>query len=505
MSLAHEAPLRGYHPAIGGSAGDGTHGGTFVERPEKMPTKAECSHVVETKDELLDAITTDNATIYIDANIDVTGVEGQWTGDNITLVGQFCDPNVPGRGNVIHSDEPSKYVFKSAYGHAPTLWGVSFEGPEKSYIDPDHTADDFSETFASAFFCYDTKGVFQIYGCEFFGWTLAGILAGAKNYTTTTDVDRSSFHHCQMEHLGYGIEHYNGFLSINRCFFDKCRHAVSSFGYENGGYAIANSVIGPGPWCGHALDMHCLANNVSWGDRTAGEFVRVYRCTIMSTWDRGGYDQEGIAIRGEPVKTSYVDKTHFYHPHEPDPTGGQGDAYRQETGWHDPPDEWLNFEPRDNIFGEQQPAKRLATYGAPRAPRQGNTMKKLTIIGKGGSGAGGGSYELSINASKVRRLDSTEPNDGIEKAGDGWYTISGGIVTATDTFEVSDDVVIDSAWITTPAVVELDGEQVELAPRMAAEIDARFESVDDRITQLKQWAQGKFESAHIGFVFGDEK
>jgi hypothetical protein len=470
MVLKHESPLSGFAADIGGSAGPRTHGGTDVQRPAKMPSKADADYVVSSKAGLLDTITVERATIYIDDDIDVTGVEGQEIGDGITLVGGFCDPNIPGRGPVIHSDEPSKYVFTSSYGEAPTLWGVSFKGPETSYKDPDHTADDFSETFASALFCYDDDTL-NVYGCEFYGWTLAGLLVGAKNHETAADIDRCSFHHCQMEHLGYGIQHYNGFLSVDRCFFDKCRHGISSFGYPTGGYAVANSVIGPGPWCGHALDMHCLANNLDTDDRTAGEFVRVYRCTLMSTWDRGGFDQEGLAIRGEPVKTSYADKCHFHHPNKPTPTGGQGDAFRQETGWSDTPDQWRNFEPRDNVFGEMAVEDAPEGYGAPRAetdpepdpdPAPHPTMDTLTIHGHGPTAQ----YRITIDgtAKLGKRADRSET---VTQNDDGTTTLSGHIVGLTDSFEISPDATLLRAEIDGPMSVSRNGQPVDLGMLVA--------------------------------------
>lgn len=492
MALAHETPLRGYSRAIGGSAGQGTHGGIDIQRPAAMPTKQESSHVVSTKNELLDAITTDDATIYVDDDIDVTGVEDQEIGDGITLVGGFCDPTIPGRGPVIHSDEPSKYLFTSSYGRAPTLWGVSFKGPETAYKDPDHTADDFSETFASALFCYDDDEL-HVYGCEFWGWTLAGLLVGAKSHTTEADIDRCSFHHCQMEHLGYGIEHYNGFLSVTNCFFDKCRHGISSFGYPEGGYAIANSVIGPGPWCGHALDMHSLANNLDNGDRTAGEFVRVYRCTLMSTWDRGGYDQEAIAIRGEPVKTSYADKCHFHHSDEPEPTGGQGDAYRQETEWSDTPNEWLNFEPRDNHFGESV----LAGYGAPRAqqddtepdPRPEPTMDTLFIHGHGREVQ----YEITI-AGEAKVGKRSDQKELVEQNSDGTTTLSGRVVGYNDSFKISPDATLLSAEIDGPMSIMRNGQPVDLGMLCSlasddssdvSQLRSRVETIEATLSAIK--------------------
>lgn len=468
MVLAHELPLAKYnfHPLIGGSAGKGTHGGTrHVSRPVDMPTKDECTHVVSNKHELLDAIVIDDAIIYIDNDIDVTGVEDHEIGDGITLVGGFCDPAIPGRGPVIHSDEPSKYVFTSSYGRAPTLWGISAKGPEMSYIDPDHTADDFSETFASFLFCYDDDTL-RVHGCEFFGWTLAGLLCGAKNHPTTTIVERSSFHHCQMEHLGYGIEHYDGFLSIRQCFFDKCRHAVSSFGYPTGGYAISESVIGPGPWCGHALDMHGLANNINTNSRVAGEFIRVYKCTIMSTWDIGGYEQEGIAIRGIPKKMSYADKCNFWHNHPPDPLNPnvQGEAIRQET------DRFRNFEERDNIYGKGNFGD--GSYGAPRLldesepkPEPKPTMKPLTITGREGHGKI--QYRIGLSRGTATSTKKDGSMDVIENP-HGTDLITGSVWGGwSDTFELSTDAKLDSIETSGPTDITFNGTPVDQAPLVA--------------------------------------
>lgn len=515
MTLAHEQPLAEYnfHPSIGGSAGNGTHGGTeHVNRPPDMPTKQDATHVVETKDALLSAITTDDAIIYIDDDIDVTGVAGQEVGNGITLVGGFCDPSIDGRGPVIHSDDRSKYVFTSSYGTAPTLWGVSFRGPETNYTNPDHTAGDFNEKFSSAFFCYDDNGTFDVYGCEFFGWTLAGLGIGAKNHPTRAIVERSSFHHNQMEHLGYGIQHYNGYLSIDRCFFDKCRHGVSSFGYATGGYAIANSVIGPGPWCGHALDMHDLAaNKDSYDGPLAGEFIRVYQCTLMSTWDRGGYDQEGMALRGISDKTSYIDKSNFWHEHTPDPTGGQGSAYRQAT------DAWQSFEPRDNVFGKGNFGD--GSYGAPRQDdttddSQNKSMQTLVVDGYG-QGTGG-TYEIKCSGT-AETGSGAESNEQVIDNDDGTVTLTGGAY-ARDTFELSQDAQLLSYRAKGRFKLLLDGTKVDVGPLLAVTHSEDMATQDDsthdhsklksRVDQLSNDVDSlttRLQNATLDFGFSDSK
>lgn len=483
MPLKHEAPLRDpqkYDPLIGGSAGPGTHGGTDVDRPPNMPAKGDCDVVASDPSSLVDAVTTDGMTVYVDGTIDMTahvnangGVD---TGSGITMVGGYCDPDVEGRGSEIVCDTNGHRLFTSCYGKAPTLYGVSFRGPETEYRDPDHTADDFDSKQSTAFYSYDDNGLFTVVGCEFYGWTMAGLEVGAKSHETDAEVRRCSFHENQMEHLGYGIEHYNGFMSVKDSFFDKCRHAISSFGYETGGYAVATCVFGPGPWSGHTLDMHGLANNIDTDSNVAGKFVRVYQSTIMGIEDIGGYHQEGLAIRGVPAAQkppSYVDASHFFHREEPSPTGEQGDAFRQET------DEWKNFEPRDNHFGPEH----KAGYGAPidhsmsnDKPAEDDTTKDkqnpdaqptgdrtMTVHGEGEPV----NYEIVVDGS-VKKRGTTEKQESIERNGDGTVTVTGEIVGHTDGFTLSGDAKIVAAARDGPMRITDNGTELDLGMLQSA-------------------------------------
>jgi hypothetical protein len=474
MALAYEQPLNGFAADIGGSAGPGgTHGGTDVQRPAAMPSKADCDHVVTRPDDFVDTVTKDEVSIYVDGTIDLTehvrNNGGIQMGSGVTLVGAFCDPSVPGRGSVIRTDAHTRYLLTSCYGKAPSVWGISFEGPEPESVDLDHTSKEFEDRTAGALFCYDDNGTFRVYGCEFRFWSLAGVLCGAKNHTTKTVIERCTFVDGLFEHLGYGVEHYNGFLSVRKCFFDKLRHAISSFGYPNGGYAVAESVFGPGPWRGHLVDMHCLDNNLDNGDRTAGEFVRVFRCSSLITGtardDVNGYDQEFVAIRGEPVKTSYVDKSHLHHDGPPDPTGYQGSAWRQETEWSDTPDEWLNFEPRDNHFGESF----RDGYGAPRAdggtdskpdtePQpEKPTMDTLLIHGHDVKT----NYSIRVDG-RVEIDKRSDKEESIQQNDDGTITLSGTIVGYNDSFRISDDATLLEADVDGPMSVSRNENPVDL-------------------------------------------
>lgn len=499
--LTHEEPLRGYSRRIGGSAGEGTHGGTDIKRPSGMPTRDECDHVVESVDGFVGAVREDNASVYLAETVDLSDEIDEngsiSIGSNLTLVGGYCDPNIPGRGPELICEMNGHRVLTSAYGEAPTLWGVSFRGPRMEYHDPDHNDDDFGSKQSTALFCYDDDGTLTVRGCEFRGWTMAGLEIGAKDHITNATIQRSSFHHNQMEHLGYGIEHYNGFLSVTESFFDRCRHAISSFGYPSGGYAVSESMFGPGPWAGHILDMHSLDNNLDNGDRTAGKFVRIYHSTIMGTEDVRGYGQEGLAIRGIPQNAepgSYVDKCHFYHDEEPEPTGDQGSAYRQET------DEWRNFEPRDNHFGDSI----RDGYGAPRARKAAEddeeqeaenpsgtpttpnkNMKTLRVDGQGDMGG----YQIWINGD-VSPTGDIEGNDQIEDVGDGQTKITGAIIDANDTYQLDDGATLDRAWFTSQVAVTMDGNPVDTGPLVSAEAQRRLDDKQRQLDQLRDWIRG---------------
>jgi hypothetical protein len=363
-SLPHEKPLQGYARNIGGSAGKGTHGGQAVKRPSGMPTKAEADYVVSTPDELVNAVTTDEAIVYIDKTITLKGPQNIELGDNVTLVGGFCDPTIPGRGPVIEQDYYHRKLFISNYQRPPTLWGISLRGPNSDleYFDPrdeEYSGGDLTpeDWYAGGIHCYDDKekGTFRAIGCEFWAWTVAGIELGAKDHQTDADVIRCTFHSNIMETLGYGIEQYNGHLWCDRSFYDRCRHGISGYGYTTESWELTESVIGPNDWAGHAMDMHDRVE-----PNRGGHHISVRDCTFMITEDIAGYGQEGIAQRGVSVAGDEIWGCDFWHPTKPVPPGDQGDAYRQETP--EQRDSFENFNPHDNAFGGPNKG-----FGAPRA------------------------------------------------------------------------------------------------------------------------------------------
>lgn len=501
--LTHEEPLQGYHDSIGGYA-DGT---SSIDRPSDMPRRSECDVVARTPAQFANSVQEDNTSVYIDKTIDMSryvrkngGID---MGSGVTIVGGYCDPAIDGRGPEIVCEANGHRLLTSCYGEAPSLWGVSMRGPQLDYVDPDHTADDFDDKQSTGLFCYDDNGTFEVVGCEFRGWTMAGIESGAKSHETTTEIRRSSFHHNLMEHLGYGVQLYSGDVSMDRCFLDRCRHGISGFGYPNCSWSLTNSVVGPGPWAGHALDMHKLANNLSDGDETAGGDILIRRCSLMATTDVNGSDQETFALRGVPTGEARIERTHFWHESQPTETNIQGNAYRQE--W----ESWQDFYVEDCEFGA---ANLTDGIGAPRS-RQGHEddddpveddpsgqpggnqpMQRLKIRGLGGPGVSG-DYEIVVHGD-AEDTDENEPAEQIEDIDGERTRITGNMWGGVDVFLLDDDALPVRAELETPCVIWLDETNITGA-LVGVDAAQRFDDQQSEIDSIRDWVNSRLESLRI--------
>lgn len=532
------AHLEGYHPKIGGSAdkNGATHGGTRVERPAEMPTRDECDYVVETKTALLKRLSEDNATVYIDADIDLTGVESHVVGNGVTLVGGFCDPERTEHGGMgpklyVENPDPAdqsnypRHVFKHTYGPPMKLYGVVFEGPERRYFDPRERASSnswYSDAtqgfYSSAFYEYagTSDGTFEAVGCCLYGWTVAAIELGSRANETSARVHRCSLFDCMMESMGYGIQQYNGELDVSWCYMDAMRHYITGFGYGSQWYDVWNCLFGPSDLAGHGLDQHCLANNLSTDSRLAGKYIRVRNCTFRATGDVSGDPQEAIAIRGRSDELSWIDKCHFAHSGPPTPSGTQGDAIRQETEWTDEPDRWHNLDVRDNIYGAERPEKKLSAYGAPRDPsdpqdEHENRERSRIEIAAGVDGQWV-DYSIRLTGTASAR-GNVESHDRLSNA-DGTVEIIGRVRGGTDGFDVAPDVTLLSATATAPIRVSLNGDAVDMAPLLSIGAHRRLDdieksetipdmkSIEKTLTRVKRTANQaakKLDNARIAF------
>lgn len=356
-------PLSDADYRVGGSAGDGTHGGHHVTRPTAMPTKSEADYVIRTGHGLKDALQQGGpgVIIYIEDDADISNFNDISVPNGCKLVGGFCDPEIPGRGPVLfnHDDPPYKRHHLRADGYIE-CWGVSFEGPQQEYFDPREAPGDASDYYSNALFAYGTNSngregadVF-LYGCEFRGWGIAGLELGARNTPSVGHIERCTFINNPMETYGYGVEQYDGPCEVSWCYSNNNRHDFSGFGYYSESWYFHDNMHGT-TVLSHAYDMHGLNQNLSGAPNNAGKFTRVERCTFpFLEDDRPDYysDQEGVTIRGIPEEESWVRDCHFYHSGPPagDGPGVNGDPFRQDNIDQN---HFVNFTYRGNNYGEK--------------------------------------------------------------------------------------------------------------------------------------------------------
>lgn len=312
MTLNHQEPLSGYDKRIGGSAGTKTHGGTEVSLPKRYPSRSEWDYTVSTTEELVKRIQEDNVVVGLDPDVDefiINGYNKVTPGKNTTLVGHYCNPSVDGRGPVIRKTHYEKCFLKTRRPFH--MYGVSFRGPMRGYFDPRERSErkDLPEEawYTTPIWVLTQKSnpVSNFVGCEFWGWTWAGIVLGAKSYETKANIKRCSFHENLMETMGYGVTQFNGHVDIDLCFFDECRHAVSGFGYPDESCRIKRSVAGPGEWSGHVFDRHELSDD----NPVSGKWIRISNTTMMndiSIGPNGKYQDECVKIRGVQIGRAHV-------------------------------------------------------------------------------------------------------------------------------------------------------------------------------------------------------
>jgi hypothetical protein len=374
-------PLTNADWRVGGSAGDGTHGGHHVERPAGMPTRDEADFIVGTASGFRNAL--DNAgsgaIIYIDDDVSISSFDDYYLPPDLKLVGQYCDPNHPGHGPaLIDTQEPPydrRHFITRDYIE---LWGVRFVGPEGEYFDPRDRPGDKTDYYTSAIMTYGNNENGRegsdafIYGCEFKNWTVAGLELGERTTPTKGHVERCTFHHNNMETLGYGVEQWNGPAEVSWCYTNDNRHDFSGFGYYTESWEIHDCMHGPRA-LSHAYDMHGLNQNLGPSyPNNAGDHVHVRRCTFPYTEDwRPGYEskQEGVTVRGIPEHEVQIFDNHFYHTEPPagDGPGENGDPFRQDNISQD---HFVNFEYGGNNYGERLQEGKGCPLNAPVEPQQ---------------------------------------------------------------------------------------------------------------------------------------
>lgn len=207
----------------------------------------------------------------------------------------------------------------------------------------------------------------EVGNCELYGFPNQAISVGSGSTAASPYIHHVDIHDCMMVGAGYAIDVFRGHPRIEMGYFNATRHSVDGFGHPDCGYTLEDSVFGPITYA-HAVDMHCLAENIgSSDDLTAGERVEVRRCTFTFTHGTPrGNGTQGIAFRGYPADKYVTERCRFLHSidGEEPPYNVSNDSgsvpYRQVNV---PNGEWHDWEFIENQYGPGEPNE--SYIGAP--------------------------------------------------------------------------------------------------------------------------------------------
>ncbi len=263
----------------------------FASQQQRI-TKDQATHVVSDRSQLVEAVMTPEATVWLPGNveIDLTGSPSIPVAPNVTIASNRGLDD--GAGGVIKTDEYDHGLLIADDGSC-RVTGIQLQGPRNDYFDvPLADLDSYSSVGIKL------RGQRAIVDhCEVYGWTFAGVLLGSNSTATQGWVHHNSMHHNQMNHLGYPVELYNGVHLIEWNTFDHNRHSIAGFGYWTNGYEARYNLVGPNAIL-HAFDMHHLGENLdhvseSKGMR-GGKFVNIHHNVFTLT------DHAAFSIQGYP-------------------------------------------------------------------------------------------------------------------------------------------------------------------------------------------------------------
>lgn len=292
---------------------------------------ADAQYVVDTKDELLDALSeaSEGDIVYVedDAEIDLTsmGTTPVHIPGGVTLAsGRGKNGSL---GGLIYTDfmkdmEPdteSGYVNRNKQlwidglltttGPNVRITGLRIQGNDmetgldipgfRTYMLPVSTgiySDDWIE----------------IDNNEIYGWSFAGVRTG-NGY-----IHHNHIHHTWRTGLGYSIT--MDFMSndgrgvlVEGNHLDKFRHAIAGMGLADDAYEASYNLVGTG--ISFAFDMHTnkegdIEHGANGGTYIAGDVINIHHNTFTDL------DNRAVTIRGVSVDGTYMDYNWFYRPVE---------------------------------------------------------------------------------------------------------------------------------------------------------------------------------------------
>jgi hypothetical protein len=362
-------------------------GGKYYENDV---TRSDATEIVASESDIKTAVETAGSgdTIWIeDGTYDLT--------DEAPIQVEVNDVTIAGNRGINGSNGPLLKVQQGEKMNGVAIFdsrnvirvtGLQLRGPyyERGYWDPpvDPTVDpEFRPYWSVGIYALPEKGQgeteygVEVDNCHLWGWSEAAVQIGAKDYQTEGYIHDCSIHSNAMEHLGYGVDLYNGRSLIERCYFDLNRHSIDGFGYDTNGYEARDNLVGSNP-ISHAFDMHgdeCIAkcdNDDDESEETnvvkrAGDKIHIHHNTFRFVHEievpgsdiRDGSVQEAVTIRGIPKNQVLLENNWFYHNTQPDETNieANGQAYRQKFTYED---HWTKFIPNGDThhFGTDEPS-----------------------------------------------------------------------------------------------------------------------------------------------------
>jgi hypothetical protein len=268
----------------------------------KRIRKQDATVVVHNRSELVDALQTPGAVIWLpeSVTIDMQPPGNISIEPNVTIASNRNLASGPrnGRGNggKIKTDEYMQRIFLAKGPCRVT--GVRLQGPEMRYFDPPYDA-----LYSYAASCLQFQGQTAIVdNCEAYGWTAMALGIGTKGTPTQGWIHHNNFHHNQMNYLGYPMELFNGVHLIEWNYFAKYRHAITAYGYLTNGYEARCNIIGPpgGSPYAFAFDMHSLGeqSNFPSSNTTAGKYVNVHHNVFELT------ERNALSVSGIPTQAA---------------------------------------------------------------------------------------------------------------------------------------------------------------------------------------------------------
>jgi hypothetical protein len=279
-----------------------TGGGTPISfaSQRKRIRRSDATIVVHTRAELIEALQTPNAVIWVPGNvtIEMGGATMVPIANNVTIA---SNRNLGGKkgGMIKTSEYPNVGVFITENDDVSfRVTGLRLKGPRTDYFDPVAFGRDTYDYAVTGFRPYGKSVVVD--NCEVFGWTAAGFIPGTKETPTQGWFHHNAMHHNQMAHLGYGMDLQNGVHLVEWNYFDANRHSIAGFGHRENGYEARFNVVGT--HVDHPsffqFDMHSLGENIESGpmsdSQMAGRYVNAHHNVFELT------DHNALSLSGIP-------------------------------------------------------------------------------------------------------------------------------------------------------------------------------------------------------------